>query len=68
METADIQWRRASDLRAGVGGQQGITWPTFYKWELMKQEDGSWMCDQMVPRNPAEVEAPTDAAPLLASE
>jgi len=51
---------------AGVAGQQGITWPTFYKWELRKQADGCWMVENMTVEPP-----PLDAVatvPLLASE
>ena len=53
---------------AGVAGQQGITWPTFYKWELRKQTDGCWMIENMTPEPPPIDTVATDATPLLESE
>ena len=53
---------------AGVAGQQGITWPTFYKWELRKQADGCWMIENMTPEPPPIDTVATDATPLLESE
>ena len=53
---------------AGVAGQQGITWPTFYKWELRKQKDGCWMIENMTPEPPPIDTVATDATPLLESE
>jgi hypothetical protein len=48
--------------------RQGITWPTFYKWELRKQKDGCWMIENMTPEPPPIDTVATDATPLLESE
>lgn len=53
---------------AGLAGQQGITWPTFYRWELWRQDDGCWMLENMkVDTPPADGKAPL-TEPLLTSE
>ena len=48
---------------SGLAGQQGITWPSFYSWQLGRQPAGSpfagcWMLDNMAPeRPPIDVDA-----------
>ena len=41
---------------SGLADQGGITWPSFYKWELRRQDAephaGCWMLEQMSPRRP----------------
>ena len=55
---------------SGLAGQQGITWPTFFKWKLKRQSSGPlsgcWTLDEMVPQ-PPPIDVPKDT-PLLASD
>ena len=53
---------------SGLAGQQGITWPTYFKWEL-RNVDGKWMVDQMVPEQPPiDVENIPNEKVLVSSE
>ena len=59
---------------SGVASQDGITWPTFYKWHLGRvpaeaaEHAGCWMLDNMQPiAPPIDVEAEDSVAPSLAA-
>ena len=56
---------------SGLADQGGITWPSFYKWELRRQDAephaGCWMLEQMSPVSPEDAQQQQIAARPLAS-
>ena len=56
---------------SGLADQGGITWPSFYKWELRRQDAephaGCWMLEQMSPVAPEQAQQQQISASPLAS-
>ena len=56
---------------SGVAGQDGITWPSFYEWELVRASEGEyadcWMLEQLRPRRPPIDVASEDGTPRVAA-
>ena len=56
---------------SGLAGQEGITWPTYYTWQLRKQAAepyaDCWMLEQMLP-NPPPIEVESADATLRVAQ